>query len=202
VHDSENANFTQALNYMHNPVSFCVSFKTAFYSWLFPKHRRVKKCCCFDIFQFVPITFQRPLVYSSVVAKTIALHNVRVFEMRLIPSLNILCENLVKLAHQTDWHLVAIFATFLSSNSSTDKMRSLNFSFHTSLFQQNIFLCSLLIRCIWVLDLSRKKRVSAITIWYLVFQPAANLQTTKAWLRSFRASVSAVGWLHKGTSEQ
>ena len=51
------------------------------------------------------------------------------WKTRLILLSYILKEILKKLAHQTDWRLVAVFGTFRSSNSSTLKLRSLYFGF-------------------------------------------------------------------------
>jgi len=63
------------------------------------------------------------------------------FEIRLVLLLYILWEYLEKLTHQPEWHLVLVFGTFPSSNNNKDKMRSLYFAFHTSLFQPDVFLC-------------------------------------------------------------
>jgi len=57
-------------------------------------------------------------LFFKVHVKNIALHNVRVLKISLILLMYILCENLEKLAHQTDWRLVAFSGTFRSSNSS------------------------------------------------------------------------------------
>jgi len=77
--------------------------------------------------------------FTSVDLKNIAIHNAPVFEIRLVLLLYILLEYLEKLAHQPEGHLVPVFGTFPSSNNNKDKMLSLYFAFHTSLFQPDVF---------------------------------------------------------------
>jgi len=112
------------------------------------KHWNSLYCCCFDVFPLEGVTFRLPVLQISINVKYRIIQGVCHWKTRLILLSYILKGILKKLAYQTDWLLVAVFGTFRSSNSSTLKLRSFYFGFHTSLFHQNVPFCSLPIRCI------------------------------------------------------
>ena len=94
-----------------------VAIKTTFHSRLFLKHRsakitvvKVSLSFCYDIQTTRCLNFSR--------CENIASHNVRMFVRRLVLSLQMLWEDLEKVAHQTDWHLVALSVNFCSSNNN------------------------------------------------------------------------------------
>jgi len=133
--------------------------KTTYHSSHLLKHRSVKKCCCFDIIKFSSIKFRLLVLWSScekyrITQRSCVENKSYSFNVHFVwKSWEARTSNILAFS-RSFWNF-----TFIQQQQGKNAFTL--FCLSHLFVHQNVLICSLLIRCIWVLEMPRDKQITS-----------------------------------------